>query len=58
MHPEVIKKEFARLVKRGTPVAGAAKKLKVGRRTGFRWRDELGLPKLEYTKSRKSQATK
>lgn len=58
MHPEVIRKEFARLVKRGTPVAEAAKKLKVGRTRGFVWRDELGLPKREYTKSEKNRATR
>jgi Homeodomain-like domain len=51
MHPEVIKKEFAKAVKRGVPVAEAARKLKVSRRQGFRWRNELGLPKRKYVKS-------
>jgi hypothetical protein len=51
MHPEVIKKEFAKKVKRGMPVAEAARKLKVSRRQGFRWRNELGLPKRKYLKS-------
>lgn len=49
----LFRQKFAELVEAGSTVEAAAKALRIDRATGYRWCDQMGLPKRAYRRTAK-----